>query len=100
MDAGALALVLCEAHSCWALIARHAVHHKAWDFDAVLAAVRATPPGWADAVRHALADEYRSRVWTHASTGVERGPAAPVSSMNPRRASRVDLQLSPRPRMS
>ena len=34
------------------------------------------------------------------STWLQRASTRPVSSMNPRRASRVDLQLSPRPRMS
>ena len=27
VDAGDLALILCETHSCWALACRHAQHH-------------------------------------------------------------------------
>ena len=57
-DAGALALLLCEVHSCWALITRHSVHHAQWAFERVVATLRDTPAGWADAVREVLLDEY------------------------------------------
>lgn len=58
VDAGDLALILCETHSCWALAARHAQHHAPWAHDALLQALRDTPAGWAGQVREALLDEY------------------------------------------
>ena len=54
----ALALLLCEVHSCWALITRHSVHHAQWAFERVVGTLRDTPAGWADAVREVLLDEY------------------------------------------
>ena len=31
VDAGDLALILCETHSCWALACRHAQHAASWN---------------------------------------------------------------------
>ena len=58
VDAGDLALILCETHSCWALACRHAQHHASWNHDALLQALRDTPVDWAVKVREVLLDEY------------------------------------------
>ena len=58
VDAGDLALILCETHSCWALACRHAQHHASWNHDALLQALRDTPVDWAVKMREVLLDEY------------------------------------------
>lgn len=57
-DAGALALVLCETHSCCALIERHREFHPEWRYDKFRRALQDTPEDWARIVRRVQIEEY------------------------------------------
>lgn len=57
-DAGVLALILCETHSCCALVERHRHTHPSWRLDKVLNALRSVPTGWTTTLRKTLIEEY------------------------------------------
>ncbi|KAJ8613017.1 hypothetical protein CTAYLR_004069 [Chrysophaeum taylorii] len=57
-DAGALALILCETHSCCALVERHRTCYPGWNFQALVRALRDTPRDWPNVVRRVLVEEY------------------------------------------